>query len=212
MKNIFSFSAIVFFLFSIHSCRPDAVIQEPPPAEVTFTMTDSMKISSFYAQTMDSALYVSVNNKQFARSAPQLKMQFMQSGSDAKITIIDTSYKNYNGTIDIYFLNRNTTNLTGIYSTSSSDVCIIHSQQVGVGSWAFTGAGCDTPVSGTIKINYDSKTNTISGYIEKLSFPFGTYLPLYLNGTPPPSTLDVKLISSGSTRNLDAAFRFVRRI
>ena len=212
MKNIFPFIATVTMFFNLNSCRPDEVIQEAPPTELTYTMTDSMKVSVFYAQTMDSSLYVSVNNKQFIRSNPPLAMKFTQSGNDSKVTIADTSNKNYNGTIDIYFRNRNVNNLTGIYSAASADICIIHAQQTGLGSWEFTGAGCDTPVSGTIKINYDSKTNTISGTIEKLSIPFGTYLPLYLNGTPPPSTLAVKLISSGSTRNLDVVFKFVRKV
>jgi hypothetical protein len=217
IKNLLVIGAV---LITINACKKEKEIIVPviPPAEVDYNSTDSMKLDSSYINLYGINFYNQINNKQYIIKRKKAEMSFENKIINNKfiIFIIEKSNPNQKTEMVISFNNKDINNISGTYSLTSNDICIEWTQfQENISTGQFISIGtefaCDQIIGGNITIVYDAATKTISGKIEKLKYPFGLYLPIYLTDYNARLALLGRLEASGSNRNQDIFFTYVRQ-
>jgi hypothetical protein len=213
-KNLLLVGAI---LLTFTACKKDKEIIAPiPPTEVQYRSVDSMKLNSQFINFNDSATYYEVNNKQYIINSDTANMGFSTYESTNKFSIQLTAQINSSLETQLYivFDNKSTNNISGTYSLSSNGICIQwlqYLEKTSSGSTFTRTVTCEKIIDGTITVQYDAVTNTISGKIEKLKYLFSEYLPLYVNGYNIPVSLAGWLRSGGSSRNQTITFKYVKQ-
>jgi hypothetical protein len=203
------FSAFIF----LAACKKDDVTAVViPPSTVSYALTDSMLLS---ARTMVNFPYIYNNyfNKTYTRVTDKVKANYKQEGADIIITFEDTSVVNLGSTLALKITNKNIATITGNYAASGSDITYKSQQITSSTSW-LSSLNWEKAISGSIQINYDAATKTLSGSVTDFKYAFGVYVPYFEAGSPvTPSLTDIGFLSAeGSFRKHSIQFQFVKAL
>lgn len=211
---------IVAILITLNACKKEKETIAPviPPAEVDYNSTDSMMLNSSYINLYGINFFNQINDKQYIIKRKKAEMSFENKiiSNEFIIFIKEKSNPNQKTEMIISFRNKNINSISGTYPLTSNAICIeweqyqqniVNGEVTSLG----TNASCDQITDGNITIMYDVVTKTISGKIEKLKYPFGLYLLIYLTDYNERLTLIESLEDSGSNRNQDVFFKYVRQ-
>lgn len=206
-KLLFSVSFVFLsFLYACDTKNAKNIDPEPPPIEVTFALTDSIKVDASFepgraAYYLDGRIYQK-------SSTNQSVAYFFEEEGDFALYIQDTSVANQHTQLQIRFKKKTPATVTGTYNaTDASLLCLQDGQELSASSWTES-LLCEVGKRGTISISYDPNTDMVSGTIEKLAMPLTYYLP-------EPNSLKLygpNLRSGGSTRNYTIVFKNARRV
>ncbi len=210
---------IVWTLISIGmfaACAKTETIQTAliSPTEISYKSVDSMKLDSAYRQngSVNFALFSQVNNKQYIVNNNRAGIFYDIQIGDFMIFIQDTNTNGLVNKLRINFGNKTINNIAGTYDFNTTNVCLKWEQGLNaLPALSVFSIGCDISASGKITLQADVTNNTISGQIENLKYKFGYYIPLYQNGNIPQQNLPDFLVQSGSTRNQEITFKYVKK-
>jgi hypothetical protein len=203
------FSTFIFLAACKKDDVPAVVI---PPSTVSYALTDSMRLS---ARTMVNFPYIYNNyfNKTYTRVTDKVKANYKQEGADIIITFEDTSVVNLGSIVALKIANKNASNITGSYTATDGNITYKSKQETSSSS-AYLSINWDKAISGSIQINYDAATKTLSGSVTDFKYAFGVYVPYFEAGSPvTPSLTDIGFLSSeGSFRKHNIQFQFVKAL
>ncbi len=209
------------YLFAFAACMASCKKEktpEPlpvPPATVLYQCTDSMKIAPAYYAQVDAGTRALVDNKQYVNNNDNAKMSFSEINGNVILRVINPAPLDYEQELTITFINKTAANITGTYQANNTNICIKFSQSlvsVFDGKFIIGSAACEQVLSGSADVQYDAATQTMSGKITDVKYPFGIYVPLYFPGnTLPSQNLYLPLTGSGSSRNQKVIFKNIAR-
>lgn len=178
-----------------------------PPAEVSSVLVDSMRIAMGQVGVTQD-MVDAYNNKTYVRSSSKINSFFSVGNGDLVLTIDDTSVVGFASAVQLKFPGKNVTNISGTYSFGAVTYNFV--QGLGSGSFTALPGWNNNLLSGTIQISFDAVTQTMSGTITDLRYPFGVYLPRYIAGNTQPLALNSLLQAGGSFRKHNISFKFIR--
>ena len=203
-------STILIASISLTSCTKAPVEVVVPDSIVTYSVADTMQLSPITISNFPD-LYNNYHNKTYSRQTNKVKSNYKMEGTDVLIIFEDTSVANLGTALTLKIPNRTISNISGNYSAQTHDIFYKWNQSLSSSSSVFTAIYTKADTC-NIQINYDDKTNTLSGTITKLKYPFGIYVPFYQPGsaiTPRPGD-EVYLTSGGSFRQHTITFQYIK--
>ena len=212
MKKVYTQHALIGYviavLFAGSSCKKSATTPVPP-ATVSFTMKDTLIISSAYAST-DPAIYNKYNGNTYAVNSKNKTMIIARkkSGTDHDFMLFfqDTSVYTLPPYFEVIIKEADVNSFQAEYDlTDASKIQLHYHQRLKDGSVAINMNG--KAISGTLQINYDKPYNTISGEIINLQVPIDFYTPMDVEEDLPTRS-NMLLLESGSYRTVSLKFTY----
>jgi hypothetical protein len=198
------------------SCKKDSTDPGPqtPPAEITYSSIDSMKLDAI-VQNINPQFYSDHHNKVYSANSNKVIASYTEAGGAVELTFTDSGQVGYEAETIISFKGKSLSTIGGTYEVAANnDVCVQMRQFLGrtatSSSWV-SSPGCEPKKGGVIQISYDATTQTLSGQITKLQYRFGVYLPSYFSGNPHGIANIGFLQNGGSTRTQSITFKYVRK-
>lgn len=205
MKKNLLFALLTLLVIGCKKKRETPVVV--PAAEVLFVLVDSIRIAMGQPGVTQD-MVDEYNSKTYVRSSSKTNSFFSVGNGNLVLTIDDTSLVNYASAVQLKFASKNVTNISGTYSFSAVTYNFV--QGLGSGSFTALPGWNNNLLSGNIQISFDPVTQTISGTIADLRYPFGVYLPRYIAGNTQPLALSSLLQAGGSFRKHNISFKFIR--
>ena len=206
MKNLRLMPVIILVLGACSKNQPTSQNQLPSTS-VNYEILDTMRLQPS-VQFSNPDVYNSLNNKVYSLKSNKGDVTFSKQGTDIVLMFNETTISNFGSSLDITFKNKNLGNLSGIYQLNSNSICLEMGQNLlagGNNAWVGS-SGCESTLTGTIELSYDTSTNRLSGKITGLSFPFGYYIPTYLQGQSATQSTHLLLEAGGSDRTVNVTF------
>lgn len=214
MRN--NYTQFVFFLstlgilFAGSSCRKSETTPAPP-ATVSFTMKDTLIISSQYAST-DPDIFNKYNGKTYSidskektdiipRKKPGASQHFMFYFQDASVYELQPSF-------EVIIKNADVNTFETAYDlTDANKIQLNYHQRLKDYSVAINMNG--KVLDGTLKIEYDKQYNTLSGEITNLKVPIDFYTPEDVE-LDLPTRSNILLLEGGSYRTVSMKFTYAK--
>jgi hypothetical protein len=208
MRKLLVSGFISIILFT--SCTKDPVDPFAPDPVITYSITDTMRLSAFTINNFPE-FFNNYNNKTYSRQTNKVKSNYQVEGADVLIHFEDTSAPVLSTALTIKFSNKTLLNISGTYAAQNQDVFYKWQQKLTSSASVFS-ANYIKADNSIIQVYYDDKTKTISGSITKLRYPFGIYVPFYEPGSTitPQRSDDIYLSSDGSFRQHTITFQHIK--
>ncbi len=200
--------SILFFM----ACKKEELVVIVPNTEISYSLADSIKIDSIYFNRfVYEPTYSNLNRKVYSTSNNKTSMHYYASNDSVILKFVDTTENNLTHDLLVLIKNKTVNTISGTYDLTRSNICIVWSQQVKTNGTVSV-YSCIQIVKGMLIVSYDVMTNTMSGRIVGLRYPFGIYLPYAFNQSSD-NVLGVSPYAenSGSTRNQEITFKNVKK-
>jgi hypothetical protein len=201
---------VLLLVMAATACKKEntAPQQNIPPAQITYRVNDTMQLSTIIQNNFPT-FYNDFHNKTYQLTGTKLDGLATITGDGLLLTFADSTITDYESRVVITFKNKTTANITGNYNLfQNNDICVTWVQNLGRNKWVSV-PSCTNGLSGSIDIRYNTSTGTFSGEIKNLRYPFGSYIPSFLSGSPHNDSQSVMLMSSGSTRTQQISFQYL---
>jgi flagellar basal body rod protein FlgB len=212
MRNTFTqfvfFISIAGVLFAGSSCKKTASTPAPP-STVSFTMKDTLIISSQNAST-DPSIFTQYNGKTYSIDSKEKTdiITRKKSGTDHFMFYFqDASVYDLQPSFEVIIKNTDVNSFEKEYDlTDASKIQLNYHQRLKDFSVAINMNG--KVISGTLKIEYNKQYNTISGEITNLKVPIDFYTPEDVE-LDLPTRSNILLSEGGSYRAVSTVFTYV---
>jgi hypothetical protein len=197
-------------LFAASSCKK-SVTTSAPPTTVSFSMKDTLMISSQYAST-DPDIFTKYNGKSYSLSSKDktiiIARQKSGPGEGFMLFFQDTSVYIMQPYFEVIVKGADVHSLQAEYDlTDANQIKVHYHQRLKDGSVAINMNG--KVISGTLKINYDKSYNTVSGEITNMRLPIDFYTPEDV-AQQLPTRSNTLILAGGSYRMVSLKFDYAK--
>ncbi|WP_205503285.1 hypothetical protein [Rufibacter psychrotolerans] len=197
---------VLFTASLLVGCEADSDTSDPVsgvgPTHTTFSMVDSMKVDPAFRDSYPDA-YQKLRGKTY-QVAAQDKMvaYFYEENNGITLYFKDTSLVDNRSWVSIHFKNRTLQNLPATLSLKDATAVGVQNGQTFADESGAMSPGFVKVLDGTVSLQINEATKTISGQIANLKLGLDYYVPTYAF----PNREGTVLRNSGSSRNLNLVF------